>query len=701
MASNEKVIASLLNSARPAFVEGWTARDTGCGELTVRNARLKRYATLPIEALGLLEFLDGSRTLNQVAGALLEKAGRVRHHLILDAVARLYAAGLLEPLDDEIAGLLSAQTARTTSQRFLGFIRAASSHGIFLPVRMTFSRAWLKPGNVMVRLLLGLFVVLYPLSLVPYLRWIASARAAVSVFGAHPVSALMSVLLGLVVAMSVIGAARTLLLLGLGRTVYGFGLRLTVGVPNLSADHRDEIMLNNAERLAYRAGVLAILCLAALAFSVAQLMAGSSTLFYIGFGIQLALLADLSPLWPGDFCHLLEEALSSRRLRRSSKHYVVRKLWRNLVKKGGGRQELILMLFGSAWILYLFIAAVILAWLAPGTIDAVTSVMLSPVCGMGELVLALLAALYLWVALLFFTVAIFAAFATAVAQLLSPGRGRDKPFEVQQVESMSLESLADELNAIPPFSGFSLELVMETLSGGRLEKYRAGRSIIRQGEPGDTCYVLRSGLCRVLVEGPSGLEREAAVLGPGHLFGEVALLSSSARTASVVAAADASVIAIDGETFLALVEGAGQDKALVMEQVRVHLFLKEIELLRGISSSGMAALMKSYRLVRPKRGECVVNAGDAGDAMFVIFKGSCRVADADGAEVAVLGEGDYFGEIALVTGAVRSATVSCLEDSVLVELPAELYQDVIVKEFATGVLLDREVEARLEDLSLV
>jgi len=702
MAVQETVVASLLNSARPGLEAGWEMRETGSGELSVRNLRLGKYVVLPVEAADLLPLLDSTRSLNEVAAALLEKTGRVRHHMILDTVVRMRAAGLLTPLEPEIDKFLAAQVpARSGAQKFLGLLRSLAGIKLFVPFRITPPGALLGPGNPATWIACVLVFLLYPLALIPYFKWGMSVRGAAAIFGQQPVANLLLTFLGLLCVASFKEVVQVFGLLFQGRTVSGFGIRVRMGLPHLAVNHIDDHMLDRRERRLYYAGNLAMLCLASLVLSSLHHLTDAPAFFYLGFGAHLAVLLDVSPLWASDFSNLLQEVLGSRRLRRSSNRYLLKKLWKNVVKRAHmGREEVTMMVFASLWILYLFVAAMVLGWLAPNTVDALSSALLSPRTPVVQTVLAIILTVYLWLALLFFAAAIVTAVLAALAQLASAGRGSSKPFEVQKAESLEVAALADELRAIAPFERMPRELVEETLANGRVEKYRSGATIIQQGEAGDTCYVVRSGTGSVVKEDASGARAEVAKVAPGELFGEVALLFDSPRTASVVAGSDVEVIAIDRETFGKLVEQGGYDSEQIMRQVRVHLFLKEIELLRGLSSSGMASLMKALELIRPKAGEDVVKAGDSGDTMYVIYEGSCEVVTADGQRVATLKDGDYFGEIALVTGATRSATVRCIEDSVLVELPARLYQDVIVREFATGVLLDQEVDARLETLSL-
>ena len=81
--------------------------------------------------------------------------------------------------------------------------------------------------------------------------------------------------------------------------------------------------------------------------------------------------------------------------------------------------------------------------------------------------------------------------------------------------------------------------------------YKAGKVILRQGEPGDTFYIVRSGEVHVLVKGEvkGAKERMVKQLGVGSYFGEIALLRDEPRTATVVAVTAVVCMAVDRETF--------------------------------------------------------------------------------------------------------------------------------------------------------
>ncbi len=77
--------------------------------------------------------------------------------------------------------------------------------------------------------------------------------------------------------------------------------------------------------------------------------------------------------------------------------------------------------------------------------------------------------------------------------------------------------------------------------------FPAGTLLIKEGESGDSAYLIVSGRCRVF-RGANDPTTSARILGPGEIFGELAVLLDSPRTASVEALDACTVLVIDRET---------------------------------------------------------------------------------------------------------------------------------------------------------
>ena len=94
----------------------------------------------------------------------------------------------------------------------------------------------------------------------------------------------------------------------------------------------------------------------------------------------------------------------------------------------------------------------------------------------------------------------------------------------------------------------------------------AGEAVVRQGDPGDSYYLVRSGALRVEVDGVP-----VRTLSVGDGFGEIALLRNVPRTATVVAATASELYALDRGPFLAAVGGSASSRRVADELVDVRL----------------------------------------------------------------------------------------------------------------------------------
>jgi CRP-like cAMP-binding protein len=140
----------------------------------------------------------------------------------------------------------------------------------------------------------------------------------------------------------------------------------------------------------------------------------------------------------------------------------------------------------------------------------------------------------------------------------------------------AFEKLADDLlvtkllKQASPFSTLDGEQLRRLAA--RLERLEVptGETIIRQGEAGEECYVLRSGRVEVLTGGAQGDERMLATLDPGSLFGEAALLTDEPRNATVRATEPCTLLALRRTDLLEVLGADRQTRERMLELVRMR-----------------------------------------------------------------------------------------------------------------------------------
>jgi MFS family permease len=106
------------------------------------------------------------------------------------------------------------------------------------------------------------------------------------------------------------------------------------------------------------------------------------------------------------------------------------------------------------------------------------------------------------------------------------------------------------LQRVPMFDPLPLPAIEQLARGLESLEVPAGRAVVTEGEIGDRYYVIESGEADVLGDG-----RIVATLGPGEGFGEIALLRSTRRTATVVARSSLTLRALGSDRFISAVMG--------------------------------------------------------------------------------------------------------------------------------------------------
>jgi len=88
------------------------------------------------------------------------------------------------------------------------------------------------------------------------------------------------------------------------------------------------------------------------------------------------------------------------------------------------------------------------------------------------------------------------------------------------------------------------------------KKFKAGDVIMRQGEKGESAYIIEEGKVEIVIEGTGGQEQNVGTRGPGAMIGEMAIVDNAPRTATVRAIEDCQLLEITQEDFSRRLESA-------------------------------------------------------------------------------------------------------------------------------------------------
>jgi len=135
---------------------------------------------------------------------------------------------------------------------------------------------------------------------------------------------------------------------------------------------------------------------------------------------------------------------------------------------------------------------------------------------------------------------------------------------------------------------------------------------------------------------------------------------------------------------------------------RLERALRGIDLFRPLSDEELRTATERFRRLHYAAGERIIEEGDAGDSFFVIDRGEVEIRKTLGGELrplARLMEGQFFGEMALLTGESRTATVVAATDVDLFTIDKGGFHDILVANPAIAVEISTILSERRQALS--
>eukprot|EP01051_Picozoa_sp_SAG22_P014223 SAG22_NODE_1694_length_3797_cov_178.253110_1_plen_514_part_10 len=209
-------------------------------------------------------------------------------------------------------------------------------------------------------------------------------------------------------------------------------------------------------------------------------------------------------------------------------------------------------------------------------------------------------------------------------------------------------------------AGLSAQQVGQLYSSGKRRDFSSGKPIIRQGDRGDSMFVLQDGAADVLIGGAL-----VHTFNAGDMFGEASMLSGERRSATVSAVGPVACLEITRETYQQVF-----NSALKRMQTNPKL------LAAGLSPAQIGHLYTKGTRRNYKSGRAIITEGADGASMFLLQDGAADVVAKGGKTVHTFRPGEMFGEASMLTGETRNATVLAVGAVTCLEIDRELYRKV-------------------------
>eukprot|EP00747_Dinoflagellata_sp_TGD_P106680 gnl/TRDRNA2_/TRDRNA2_169920_c0_seq1.p1 gnl/TRDRNA2_/TRDRNA2_169920_c0~~gnl/TRDRNA2_/TRDRNA2_169920_c0_seq1.p1 ORF type:complete len:941 (-),score=209.34 gnl/TRDRNA2_/TRDRNA2_169920_c0_seq1:47-2521(-) len=223
------------------------------------------------------------------------------------------------------------------------------------------------------------------------------------------------------------------------------------------------------------------------------------------------------------------------------------------------------------------------------------------------------------------------------------------------------EQLSDIINSSEDskmqvlFGNCSKETFEKILDAMFTKKVPPGESVMEQGGVGDYFYVVKFGSFDIMVKKGDEPPKKVFTAGAGFAFGELALLYNAPRTATITSTKHSEVWCLDRTSFRRLVVRSSEARFK-----RCVQFLQNIDIFQVLSEHERASLAEVLEEEEFENDEAILEQDEKDDKMFIVREGNavaCISGDKGEVEVMQYSKGDYFGEIALLLGEPRKASV--------------------------------------------
>ncbi|RMF15995.1 MAG: hypothetical protein D6761_06960 [Candidatus Dadabacteria bacterium] len=249
-----------------------------------------------------------------------------------------------------------------------------------------------------------------------------------------------------------------------------------------------------------------------------------------------------------------------------------------------------------------------------------------------------------------------------------------------------VEHVLGTLPNIPLFSSLNQDEFTGIVEKLNLRRFDVGDRIIKEGDEGTSFYIIAGGAAKITKTAPNGKEITVATLGEGDFFGEFSFFAGSIRSANVTVTQEMEALEIDRDDLEELTKQFPRIEEVMRAFYKERLvgtMLRISPIFQPLNDEDRAAIMQHFETVETRTGDVLIRQGEEGQGLYVIAGGEIAVSvkgdDGNMLEVARLREGEFFGEISLITDRPTTANCIAVKPSLLFRLPRAAFKQIIAE----------------------
>jgi CRP-like cAMP-binding protein len=227
----------------------------------------------------------------------------------------------------------------------------------------------------------------------------------------------------------------------------------------------------------------------------------------------------------------------------------------------------------------------------------------------------------------------------------------------------------------------------------RVEQFPAQATVIQAGDSGDRLYILFSGKVEIVRQLANSREERVAMLIPGDVFGEIALLNGGRRTRNVRTLEKTLLLSLTYADFAALALPK-VSREHIENSIQKVAFLQRIPLACDWSPHAMGAFSRRTTFQDFAEGSYIIREGDDNQFFYLLYEGQLIVKKGR-TEVALLGPGDFFGEISLLQNSLAQATIVTRTPCRCLIMNKREFIQFLAKDFTVGLRFEEISSQRL------